>query len=174
MAQCSQARIDARLGQPFNNGDGGTLGGFTLVEVVVALGLCVFVLVALLGLFSSGWSMSRESESQIQAANLASGLIAGRVASPTNGPSLNAGIPFDKLAQPYGNAFSASDQYITTGGVVSASPTAASFRVVCNVGTNAITGPKLAQIYLLLTWPPLAAVTNAAGRYEILTYVSLP
>jgi hypothetical protein len=58
--------------------------------------------------------------------------------------------------------------------VVSGSPDSAAFRVACNAGTNAATGPKLAQVYLLLTWPPQAPLTNASGRYEILTYVSLP
>jgi len=44
---------------------------------------------------------------------------------------------------------------------------------VCRAGTNALTGPRLAQIYLLLTWPPQAAPANASGRYETLTYAPL-
>jgi hypothetical protein len=128
------------------------------------------VLVALIGLFSSGWRMNRESEGQLKAANAATQLIAARVASPTNG---SAGIPAAALTQPYGSAFTGPTNYLTEEGVVTTSPDSAAFQITCNAGTNASTGNKLAQIYLLLTWPPRAAPGNA-GRYELTTYVPLP
>ncbi len=153
--------------------DHGHRAAFSLIEVVLALGICTFVLVALIGLFSSGWRTSRESEEQIQAANLASRLIAVRMASPTAGAS--NGIPFDKMTQPFGNAFPGTDAWVTSDGVVSGSLAPASaYRITCSTGTNAETGPKMSQIYLKLSWPPQAAATNQVGRYEILTYVSLP
>lgn len=148
---------------------------FSLVEVVLALGICTFVLIALIGLFSSGWRTSRESEDQIQAANLASRFIAVRVAAPTNGPAAQNGIPFAKMSQPYGNAFTGTDNYVTSSGEVSTSYSpSAVYRIVCNVGTNAATGPTVSQVYLKLSWPPQAAGSNEVGRYEILTYVPLP
>jgi Tfp pilus assembly protein PilV len=144
---------------------------FSLAEVVIALGLCVFVLVALIGLFSAGLRLSRESEGQIRAANAATQLITAWVASPTSGTN---GIPSAALTQSYGDAFGGQTNYLTEDGIVSTSPGSAAFRITCNTGTNASTGSKLAQIYLLLTWPPQAAPANAAGRYEVLTYVPLP
>ena len=147
--------------------------GFSLVEVVMALGICTFVLVALIGLFSTGWKMNRESEDKLQAANLASQIIAQRIISPTNGPA-GAAIPPAKLGQAYGNAYAAADNFVAFDGTLSASVAGAAYRIACNVGTNATTGSKVSQIYLMLTWPPQADPANAAGRYETCTYVALP
>lgn len=146
---------------------------FSLVEVVMALGICTFVLVALIGLFSSGWKMSRESEEQIQAANLASQIIASRIVSPTNGPA-NAAIPAAKLSQAYNNAYASDDRFVGFDGLLTSDISAAAYRIACNIGTNTATGTKLSQVYLRLTWPPQAAATNASGRYEISTYISIP
>jgi uncharacterized protein (TIGR02598 family) len=146
---------------------------FSLVEVVMALGICTFVLVALIGLFSSGWKMTRESEDQIQAANLASQIIASRIVSPTNGPA-DAAIPATKLSQAYNNAYATADRFVGFDGLLTSDASAAAYRIACNVGTNATTGSKLSQVYLRLTWPPQAAATNASGRYEICTYLPIP
>lgn len=148
-------------------------GGFSLVEVVIALGICVFVLVALMGLFSSGWKMGRESEDQVQAANLASQIIALRMASPTNGPTTTAAIPYSKMKQAYTNAYNSPDQFVSFDGTLLPDATGAAYRIACNVGTNVSTGSQVSQVYLRLTWPPQAAATNAAGRYEVCTYVPL-
>ncbi len=148
--------------------------GFSLVEVVLALGICTFVLVALMGLFSSGWKMNRESEDQVQAANLASQIVALRVASPTNGPTTTAAIPHTKMTQAYGNAYGDPDQLVAFDGTLTKDMDKAAYRIACSVGTNAKTGSQLSQVYLRLTWPPQAAATNAAGRYEVCTYVPLP
>lgn len=147
--------------------------GFSLVEVVVALGICSFVLVALIGLFSTGWKMTRESEEQVQAANLATQLIAARIVAPTNGPS-TAAIPPTKLSQSYGNAYTTEDRFVSLDGTLTSSATNAAYRIACNTGTNSATGSRLSQVYLRLTWPAQAAATNASGRYEICTYVALP
>lgn len=147
--------------------------GFSLVEVVIALGICAFVLVALIGLFSSGWKMTRESEEQVQAANLATQIIATRIVAPTNG-SAAAAIPPSKLSQPYGNVYATEDSFVALDGTLTTSLSNAACRIACNAGTNAMTGSRLSQVYLRLTWPPQAAATNASGRYEICTYVALP
>jgi Tfp pilus assembly protein PilV len=149
-------------------------GGFSLVEVVLALGICTFVLVALIGLFSSGWKMGRESEDQVQAANLASQIIALRVVSPTNGPTTTAAIPYTKMKQAYGNAYDSADKFVGFNGELLPDAAGAAYRIACNVGTNVSTGSQVSQVYLRLTWPPQAAATNAAGRYEVCTYVLLP
>jgi len=149
-------------------------GGFSLVEVVIALGICVFVLVALMGLFSSGWKMGRESEDQVQAANLASQIIALRMASPTSGPTTNTAIPYTVMTQSYTNAYNTADRFVSFDGTLLPDATDAAYRIACNVGTNTSTGSKVSQVYLRLTWPAQAAATNAAGRYEVTTYVPLP
>jgi len=146
--------------------------GFTLVEVTLALGICAFVLVALIGLFSTGLKASRESEDQVQAANLASRIVAIRQAAPTNASSFpDLAIPASAMTNAYADAYGGATRYVGFDGMTNSSSPA--YRVTCKAGTNALTGSSTAQVYLLLTWPPQAAATNAAGRYEILTYIPL-
>lgn len=147
---------------------------FSLVEVVLALGVCAFVLIALIGLFSNAWRSSRESEDQIQAANFASRFL-GLSSTAPSASANPVGIPAARLTQAYGNAFSSSNLYLDSTGALSPSlsPDAA-YRITCLAGTNAATGPHVSQVYLKLSWPPQAGLTNEVGRYEIVTYVSLP
>lgn len=147
---------------------------FSLAEVVIALGVCTFVLVALIGLFSNGWRSSRDSEDQIQAANFASRFLCVSSAAST-GSANPGGLSLARLTQPYGSAFSSSNAFLDSAGVLSTNmPADASYRITCLSGTNATTGPSVSQVYLKLSWPPQASLTNEAGRYEVVTYVSLP
>ncbi len=68
---------------------------FSLIEVTLALGVCTFVVIALLGLLVVGLHSNHDSEEQIQASNFASMLITLRKASPTKDiPTLpNLAIP---------------------------------------------------------------------------------
>jgi uncharacterized protein (TIGR02598 family) len=147
------------------------LRAFSLVEVVLALGICAFVLVALLGLFSTGLRASRESEEQVQAANLASQILATRRSSATNDIHLpHFAIPASALTNTYADIYGANGGQIGLDGRTNST---AAYRIVCRAGTNAVAGARVAQVYLALSWPPGAPLTNAAGRYEILTYVPL-
>ena len=147
---------------------------FSLVEVVLALGVCAFVLIALIGLFSNAWRSSRESEDQIQAANFASRFLG--VSSAASSSSANpGGLSPARLTQAYGNAFSSASLFLDSTGALSANlPPDAAYRITCLSGTNAATGPQVSQVYLKLSWPPQAGLTNEVGRYEIVTYVLLP
>lgn len=141
---------------------------FSLVEVVLALGICAFVLVALLGLFSTGLRAGRESEEQVQAANLASQILATRAATATN--LTNFAIPTAALTKDYSDIYPSGGGTVGLDGRTNGTP---AYRIVCRAGTNADTGPRLSQIYLMLSWPYQAAASNAAGRYEVSTYVPL-
>jgi uncharacterized protein (TIGR02598 family) len=144
---------------------------FSLVEVVLALGICAFVLIAMLGLFSSGLRTSRESEEQVQAANLASQILATRTAAPASDVNLaNFAIPAASLTKAYADIYPAAGGTVGLDGRTN-SP--AAYRITCRAGTNAATGARNAQIHLMLSWPPQAALSNAAGRYETLVYVPL-
>ncbi|GAT31837.1 Verru_Chthon cassette protein B [Terrimicrobium sacchariphilum] len=144
---------------------------FSLVEVVLALGICAFVLVALIGLFSTGLRTGRESEEQVQAANLASQILATRLAAPTTSSNLNNfAIPLTALTNSYGDVYASSGGLVGLDGRTNSTP---AYRIVCRAGTNAQTGPRLAQVYVMLSWPYQASISNAAGRYEALTYVPL-
>ena len=61
----------------------GKPGGFSLVEITLALGIIVFVMVALIGLLSNGMRISQSSRSDLMAAEIASRFLAERGAAPT-------------------------------------------------------------------------------------------
>lgn len=143
---------------------------FSLVEVVLALGICAFVLVALIGLFSTGLRTGRESEEQVQAANLASQIVATRLAAPTATNLADFAIPLSALTNSYADISPSTGTLVGLDGRTNSSP---AYRLICRAGTNAQTGPRLAQVYVMLSWPYQAPLTNAAGRYEVLTYVPL-
>jgi uncharacterized protein (TIGR02598 family) len=145
---------------------------FSLVEVVLALGLCTFVIVGLVGLLSVGIQSGKDSEDQIQAANMASLLISTRSAAPTNYIT-NFGIPVTAMTNSYGNAFTAAVNYIANDGTLT-NATYAAYQITCQAGTNSQTGSEAAQVYLMLSWPPQANVANGTARhYELLTYIPL-
>lgn len=147
---------------------------FSLIEVVLALGICAFVLVAMLGLFSTGLRAGRESEEQVQAANLASQILATRMASPTNDAhTLDFAIPASALTNAYADILGSEGGFVGLDGRTNVSASNAAYRLFARAGTNGLTGARTAQVYLMLSWPPQAALSNAAGRYETLTYLSL-
>ncbi len=141
---------------------------FSLIEVVLALGVCTFGIVALVGLFSTGVQASKESQDEIQAANFASYLVSVRASSPTN-VIANFGIP--SLLGTYGSAVT---NYVGSDGLVTNSPVAA-YRLICRAGTNVATGSSLSQLYLLLSWPAAADPAGpVAKKYDLVTYIRLP
>lgn len=144
--------------------------GFSLVEVVLALGICAFVLVALLGLFSTGLRAGRESEEQVQAANLASQILATRIAAPSDTNLASFAIPAAALTNAFADISPSGGGLVGLDGRTNSTP---AYRIVCRAGTDSETGPRLARVYLMLSWPYQAALSNAAGRYEICSYVTL-
>jgi len=145
---------------------------FSLVEVVVALGICTFVLFAMVGLLGTGLQSGKDSEDQIQAANMASLLISTRVAAPTNSIA-NFAIPESAMTNGYSSAYAAGTNYLGYDGKTT-NAASASYRIVYQAGTNAMTGSAVSQVYLMLSWPAQANPANAAVRsYELLTYIPL-
>ena len=140
---------------------------FSLVEVVMALGICVFCLVALLGLFSVGMKISRESAESIETANLASLLIAQRRAAPDGTNALlSSALPVLTASVNNRN----SPVYLTGAGEFT-TVNKATFRLVYNIQTNA---SRVSQLALTLSSPASSDLTNSRTRYDVLTYVRLP
>ena len=153
---------------------------FSLVEIVLAIAVCSFALIAVLGLFTTGLQSNHQSEQDIQAANLASMLISLRTASPTSAiPNLpNFAIPTSVMSGPYTNAYPGSGGNVLTNYVGLDGQTTtlanAAYLISCRAGTNAVTGNNLAQVYLMLSWPPQADPANGnVGHYEIITTIPL-
>ncbi|XHR28108.1 MAG: hypothetical protein ACFUZC_19530 [Chthoniobacteraceae bacterium] len=147
---------------------------FSLVEIVVAMGVCSFVIVALVGLFSIGLKARRDSNNQFHAADLASNIIATRSASPTKDAAGSGtwAIPAAAMTQAYGDAYASEPCFVGHDGKLT-DPSKAAYSVACYSGTSNVTGPRMAMVHLILSWPPTAALTNAEGRYETVTFIPL-
>ncbi len=151
---------------------------FSLVEVVLALGICSFALLAILGTFTVGLQTNKESEDQIQAANMASLIISARLAAPTSTTNAmaNFAIAVRAMTNAYGNAYDNGrtlTNFIGLDGQITNS-TGAAYQVSCRAGTNLITGPNMAQVYMMLSWPPRMSPTNTAvGHYELISQIPL-
>jgi type II secretory pathway pseudopilin PulG len=149
------------------------LEAFTLVEVVIALGVFAFAMVAIIGLFSLGMTTSRQSSDQIQASNLASLLLATRRASPTNSAIANFPIPA-LAATPLSN--STPIQVAINGTTVTSGMPASD---IFNLNYVILPGatPNLSVVRLLL-WQPATALmppTNSPGAcYEVATQIAHP
>jgi Tfp pilus assembly protein PilV len=149
---------------------------FSLVEVVLALGVASFALISLIGLFAHALETTRESTQAILASNAAASIIALERVSPTNG--LANASPIPRLDQASSNftpspSFSINPAvYVTSSGQVTNSASHASYGLLYQVVPNATT--NAAQVYLMLYWPPEGSPTNSIGKYEISTQVYLP
>ena len=145
---------------------------FSLLEVVVALAICVFVLVAVMGLFAAGVQTSHQSESEIQAANLASLILSTRRAAPLSAAKA-AGVPaLPPAAMTNAFADACRDRFVGLDGMLTDNARNAAYWVTCRAGTNALTGPHVAQVYLILSWPVQVNPSLAASHhYEITTCI---
>jgi len=144
---------------------------FSLVEVTIALAICSFCLLALLGLIPVGLQNARDTIGQTGAANLARAIgadlqtasAAGRTTSarfqiPLPTTTAASGIPAKTL-------FFAEDGETTNAGATTALPSPTRYRVDISYGERtALTAP--APVRILVTWPPDGAVGGwpAAGR----------
>jgi uncharacterized protein (TIGR02598 family) len=138
----------------------GTRLAFSLVEVVVALGLVSFVIVALLGLLSIGMKSSRQAEEDTRIAGMGSSVLA----LLRNVESLPAGGT-NLLFDAEGNE--------TTNAAASFYECAASFRVpadseIPGVGTNAVV------VVLRFSWPANLAASARPSSATLCSALSQP
>ena len=140
---------------------------FSLVEVVIALGVCTFVLFPMMSLLSNGLRLENDSRQQMQAADLATLLVTERRDAPTNTLS-SAILPSLSQACPA----TAVTAWVNFAGSTTSQAQAA-FQLSYQVGTNS-TNPTVGMIHLLFTWPPGANPSTAPGRYEMTTQVLMP
>lgn len=137
--------------------------GFSLVEVVMALGIFAFVVVALVGLFSVGLNTGRESSEELEAAHLTESMFAARrsapIATTVEGcllPPLN--IAADTISSP-----------VSIPGATGAEGLRYSFSYRISPPD---TTRKVTRVYVRLSWPPPPA--KPAGTYEAVGSFLLP
>lgn len=148
--------------------------GFSLIEVVLALGLASFVLVSILGLFGSGLKGVGESEARIEAANAAAGILSQRLAIPA-GALPDSPLPalvLSNLPVASTNALESRVQVNSTGGLV---PDGGRFGLTYRIwrDVSQSTNSRQVKVHLLLTWPAGASAGDAGNQYDLLTSIFL-
>src|SRR5438105_4686137 len=130
---------------------------FSLVEIVLALGVAAFCLIAIVGLMPVGVQTNRNATSQTAATNIMAAIVADLRATPTfNTSSTEFGITFRTNAPPL--YFDGSGQFTTLPG--------ANSRYQVNVTCNGTSELRYAD--LKVTWPAAATPANASGSTEML------
>ena len=145
---------------------------FSLIEIVLSLGVFSLIFVSILGLLNVGVSDNKGSSDQIQAADLASLLLATRRASPTN-----TGFNFSTFSIPPLNVPATNTTEVGINGTTSIAGLAPSevFALKYMIGTGVT--PHVALVHLLIWWPASAPAPRSSGSdscYEITTQVALP
>lgn len=143
---------------------------FSLVEVIIALGLAASSIVAILGLFGVGLDRVRESEVRIEAANLATAILGERIAAPYSSlpdsplPEIDLeNMPVSPTEAPI------RETIVGSGATVSPSREGRfklNYRMWRDIATS--DSSKLVKVHLILSWPPAAPSVNAS-RYELIT-----
>jgi type II secretory pathway pseudopilin PulG len=155
---------------PPRNRPVGAERAFSLVEVVLALGLISFALVTILGLFSIGVKINKESSDQIQAADLASRILALRRALPISNDS---NLPIPPLTNTVLITNSQPILVAISGTTVTNNvPTSDIYNLNYRISPASTT--NLMNVYLLLWGPPGAAepTNNPSGYYEVSTQIT--
>ena len=154
-------------------------GAFSLVEVVIALAVTIFCLVALFGLLSVGLRSNQATIEQAAATSILSAAVADLRATPQTVPSggaanslqYNIKIP----ANPVSSATPVTTLYFPANGQLStnASPANSAFRLTVTPIVPSSGGGTRTATFLDLTvsWPAAASSANAVGTVE--TFVSL-
>ena len=136
--------------------------GFSLVEVVLALGIATIGVLVVIGLLPAGLKLASDSLDETRAINILSEVIADRHASPATLDSTLYSIP--AMTNPL------SDQAcgtfgITEGNQVSTDLGLARYRVDCQLMPPAQGRLDPYQLRLKVSWPAPAAIPS--GQVEV-------
>lgn len=145
------------------------------MEVVLAIGLVAFALVSILGLFGAGLKDVGESQMKIEAANVAAGILAERLAAPevNLASSPLPTLVWTNLPSSPTNALTAQVE-IGSGGQVVSNATRFRLRYRIWKDVSQTTNSRQVRVHLLFSWPPGATRLSAANQYELLTSTILP
>ncbi len=149
--------------------------GFSLIEVVLAIGVVSFCLVAVLGLLPVGLKSNKDSSNQTTAAGLAMAIASDLKATPAS-PGATSTITTTnyglRIPSPGSNAIT-NTLYLSEDGTTNSS--ASDFKS-SYLATVTITPPASGMVTataarILITWPPVASPTNASS-FESVIYLN--
>jgi len=151
---------------------------FSLVEVVIALGIISFAMVAILGLLPVGLSAQRQAVSRAQCVQMLSALsdAARGTYIETNG-STNFPYPLSGIA--FGTAGETSLMLLGNGMITNSVGNVTDARGKIFVKQYAVTANNIMPLYVSVAWPAAAVHSDAGwqkaqGSVESLIFVSLP
>ena len=154
---------------------------FSLIEVVVALGIVTFAGFALIGLLGVGLHNTSDSKMQLQAATIMESICSVRRAAATNDLStVQPGFPLPSLGASAGNITAGTPTWLAWDGSITTASTNARFGFLYNIvaPTNYSSAPtpgNTSTAYICLYWPPQVSPTNAnLGHFEVTTTFALP
>jgi len=141
---------------------------FSMIEVVLALGLVSFALIGMVGLFGVGLKNSRESPDYIQAGNLAASLLS------TWGTTNGADFPLPALTNVTSVLSNSTPVAISIRGttLTNGLPNSDSYNLQYRISPGSTS--HLVNVYLLLWWPIGAPTPHPGSYYEIATEVMTP
>ncbi|MEM9444799.1 MAG: hypothetical protein AAGA18_05540 [Verrucomicrobiota bacterium] len=149
--------------------------GFSLVEIVVALGIMSFSVVAILGLFSLGLDSVGDSEAKLAAANVASELLERWKSDPTRQMEdmpISSIYNIEALSQ--NPPSSSTVEYIDESGRKT-SQQEAKFRLEYRIwnasATEGSAATTFVRIQLQLFWPAASKTITPNNTYEVMTTV---
>lgn len=155
-----------------------SIRGFSLVEVVIAIGVVAFALLAVLGLLPVALGTNRDATQETEAANIAALLESdvrsisrqfnpdGSRKSSTEGSPIY-GIRFD------GRNASEVELFLDEGGSRHDSSGTAytdqtgKYRITLRFG--AASGRNATPLVFLITWPAQVNAADASGKFEMIT-----
>jgi uncharacterized protein (TIGR02598 family) len=143
--------------------------GFSLVEVVLALGVVSFAIVAMLGVISTGLQTSHLAQDETRAAQIAQSIfasLASQAQTQFNNAQLqlsdNSTMSFDLSS----SAAAAKTLYADNGGtlVPNASGAVYAITVRTNGSSTGFDATYANQVTLSVAWPASAAAANQTKR----------
>ena len=152
-----------------------SIAAFSLVEVVIALGVTIFCLIALFGLLSVGLRSNQTTIEQGGAGTILSAVVSDLYATPVTIPSGGATNSLQFNIQIPANPVAAATPVTTlyfAGGSLATNSTAVNSAYRLTVTPITSSGTRTATFLdLTVTWPASVSVANASGSVE--TFVSL-
>ena len=133
--------------------------GFSLIEVVIALGIFAFCIVAIVGLLPVGMNSVRSVSNENNAIHIASSIEGIWLVAPTNKSIANSAFPITNL---YVGATNSSVFYFNEFGEQTDSAGASvNMTYTANLSTSLLSSYDVKMIF---KWPPHATSANATVR----------
>ena len=136
---------------------------FSLVEVILALGIAVFAIVSLVALLPIGLQSSRTSVEESAALNILSTFVADRRATPLATASALYRLP----ALATNMTATTNTFYIADGTHAVVEPAKARYRIVCAFAPPAAGTCAPFLGYFRATWPAQSPSTNSPDYVEL-------